>query len=464
LAFDQAVQPQPPQLIGHLPLGACLGLFPQQASQVLAQLAVAKTTGQQTKQQQQMQKHGHQRLPIGQRRGPLLAHLARRRHRLKQAFAQRVVLTGPLDVQQTSVGSKAKLPHRGKIDQSAAEAKIPGIVDDGFRPQGPAFLEVLLDPALLVVDVQRGHYPLGDDAGTKAARGVFAHPPVEDQLHVVGSAEVEVLADDLLEEDPSGDGAVQHLGQGALRLQDGEVVAIARRAVLRGKGLRQPCQPFAQQGVDTFGSETIGQGLGALGMGTTAQPVGQGLESDAFLGELAVDVLMTIEAEPATVGEVGAELQEEQAEIGVHGVDVVLVDQRRGADDPGIRFSCLRIAPAFGTEGGDFLLSLANEQDALGAGKGSAVVGGEVFLAGVFLEGDQRDALLASERFDGVDEGVGHGLEVLGRNRAAAVGAEEVEHVAFQLQMRLVDVEVQTVQALQFEGHVVAQDSSNNAW
>ena len=44
--------------------------------------------------------------------------------------------------------------------------------------------------------------------------------PVEDQADLVGAAGVEVVADDVLEEHPSGDRAVQDLGQGELGLQD----------------------------------------------------------------------------------------------------------------------------------------------------------------------------------------------------------------------------------------------------
>ena len=51
--------------------------------------------------------------------------------------------------------------------------------------------------------------------------------PVEDQLDLVRAADVEVVADHLLEEDPPGDRRVEHLGQGELGLQDRQVVAVA---------------------------------------------------------------------------------------------------------------------------------------------------------------------------------------------------------------------------------------------
>ena len=54
---------------------------------------------------------------------------------------------------------------------------------------------------------------------------------IEDQLHLIGAAEVEILADDLLEEAAAGDGPIEHLGQRELGLQDRELIAIAGGAV-----------------------------------------------------------------------------------------------------------------------------------------------------------------------------------------------------------------------------------------
>ena len=56
--------------------------------------------------------------------------------------------------------------------------------------------------------------------------------PVEDQADLVGAADVEVVVQHLLEEDPPGDRAVEHLGQGELRLQDRQLVAVAGGLVL----------------------------------------------------------------------------------------------------------------------------------------------------------------------------------------------------------------------------------------
>src|SRR5260370_1237276 len=139
------------------------------------------------------------------------------------------VVAESLGAQQAPVGGVADLPQGGQIGQPFAEVEVHGVVDGGLGAQGPSFLVVLLDLGVLVVDVQAGGDPVGDHAGGEGAGGaVFAAAvdgSAEDQADAVGSAQVEVVTDDLLEEDPPGDGLVEHLGEGEFGLQDRDVVA-----------------------------------------------------------------------------------------------------------------------------------------------------------------------------------------------------------------------------------------------
>ena len=61
---------------------------------------------------------------------------------------------------------------------------------------------------------------------------------VEDETDLIGAADVEIVADDLLEEDPTRDRCVEHLGQGELGLQDRHVVAVAGGPIGRGERMR----------------------------------------------------------------------------------------------------------------------------------------------------------------------------------------------------------------------------------
>lgn len=146
-------------------------------------------------------------------------------HVLEGGFADEAVVTDALDVEQTSVGRKADLAQFVEIFDASADGEVAGIVDGGFGSKRLSLLVVLLDAGLFVVDVQRRHHAVGDDAGAEPPRRAAAHLAVEHQAHLAGAADVEVLADHLLEEDAPGHRLVEHLGERELGLQNGEVVA-----------------------------------------------------------------------------------------------------------------------------------------------------------------------------------------------------------------------------------------------
>ncbi len=103
---------------------------------------------------------------------------------------------------------------------------------------------------MLVVHVQRRRHPFGQHPCPEPSRGPLGDAPREDQLHLIGAADVEILADHLLEKDPARERPVQNLGQGELRLEDRRVVTAAGRATLGGERMGQSSQPLAQQLVD----------------------------------------------------------------------------------------------------------------------------------------------------------------------------------------------------------------------
>src|ERR1700693_5302666 len=64
-----------------------------------------------------------------------------------------------------------------------------------------------------VIDVQRRDHAVGDDTGAEPPRRAAAHLAVEHQAHLAGTADIEVLADHLLEEDAPRHRLVEHLGE-----------------------------------------------------------------------------------------------------------------------------------------------------------------------------------------------------------------------------------------------------------
>ena len=85
----------------------------------------------------------------------------------------------------------------------------------------PARFVILLEVRVLIIDVQRRDDPLGYDARPASAASHIrpAHFAREDQLHRFGSAQIDVLPDDLLEKFPPVPRAIPNLSEGKLRLQ-----------------------------------------------------------------------------------------------------------------------------------------------------------------------------------------------------------------------------------------------------
>jgi hypothetical protein len=155
--------------------------------------------------------------------------------------------------------------------------------------------------------LQGGGDPLGHNAGAEAAGGAVGHAPTEDELDLIGAADVEILADDVLEEDAAGDRLVEDLRERELGLEDRDVVAVAGLAVGGGEGVREAGEPLARQGLDARGREPVAERLGAARVGAGKEPIVERFEGDARAGELALQVLVPVETELAGIGEVGAE-------------------------------------------------------------------------------------------------------------------------------------------------------------
>ncbi len=170
---------------------------------MLAQMAVSESALDENKQQQDMQQPLHSRVSEAQRCRALSIDHDRSLQFLERCFADEAVVADALDVKQTPVGRKADLAQIREIFAAPADVAVAGIVDGRLGSKRLSLLVILLDAGLLVIDVQRRHHAVGDDAGTKPAWRAPSNPPIEDEAHLRGSAEVEVLPDHLLEENPA---------------------------------------------------------------------------------------------------------------------------------------------------------------------------------------------------------------------------------------------------------------------
>jgi len=88
--------------------------------------------------------------------------------------------------------------------------------------------------------------------------------------------------------------------------QDRHAVAVDGHPIAAVKGVGQPRQPFAQQPVDLLVVQPIADALQRLGVLARQHAVVQRLELDATLAQLALGVLVAVDAQLGVVGEVRA--------------------------------------------------------------------------------------------------------------------------------------------------------------
>jgi hypothetical protein len=127
-------------------------------------------------------------------------------------------------------------------------------------------------------------------------------------LHLIGPTEVEILADDFLEEAAARVRSVKHVRERELRLEDRELIAVAGGAVGRCKGMGQATQPLPEDRVDLGGIEGVRDALHAPAVGTRPDAVVQRFERDLAHGQLAFQPLMALQTELGGVGKVRTEL------------------------------------------------------------------------------------------------------------------------------------------------------------
>jgi len=129
------------------------------AGHVLAERRRREAVGQQPEDHQGAEQGLDARVREAQGRDPLVGDHLGALHLLQGRFAEGTVVAESLDVEEASVGLEADLPQRGEVWQPLAEGEVAGIIDGGLGPEGAPLLVILLDPAVLVVEVERGVTP-----------------------------------------------------------------------------------------------------------------------------------------------------------------------------------------------------------------------------------------------------------------------------------------------------------------
>jgi hypothetical protein len=91
--------------------------------------------------------------------------------------------------------------------------------------------------------------------------------------------------------------------------------------------VRQDGQPLAQQRLDLVFSEPVADRLQRGRVIDCGEPVIQRGEPDPGLGRLPLSSMVAVDAQLGVVGEIGAELDEERAEVVIDALEGEVVDQ-----------------------------------------------------------------------------------------------------------------------------------------
>lgn len=139
-------------------------------------------------------------------------------------------------------------------DHTPIDAEVIRVAKRSLRPTPPAFLEVLLQIEVLILNVQALVDALPNHARAELPRRLFSHHPIEDLMHAIRPPQIQVVTNDLFEEFASAQRSIEDLGQAYFHLPDRQTPLVTGSAVLWPQRQREPLEPFAEQPVKSMSS------------------------------------------------------------------------------------------------------------------------------------------------------------------------------------------------------------------
>jgi hypothetical protein len=244
--------------------------------------------------------------------------------------------------------------------------------------------------------------------------------------------------------------AVEDQGAGGLDLAHRQLPPVPGVPVGRIQGQRDLRHPPAEPGLHVTGAEAVADPLQQGRVLAGGEPVGQRGEPQAELAGLLLGPLVPVHPRLDGIGEVGADLDEPGAHLGVEDVHVEHRDPALFPGEGELRAPArVGVAPARRPHQLEFLCA-ADRRDLRPAGRrgGLQVRGHHVGLALPGLEPDHRDAAGLRPVPDVAAELLPDRLEQRrGDDRLAPVVVEEPDHSARSLQLGDIADQVDPVQA-----------------
>jgi hypothetical protein len=161
------------------------------------------------------------------------------------------------------------------------------------RPRRPAHWDCNFNVQHDAVGVGTDRWPV--DGGTEGARGVAADAAGENDLHVSRAADIEVVTDQGLEEEPGAAGRVEDESAGDLDLPHGSLPPVPGQLVLAAERHREPGQPPLGEHLDSARLQPVAHRLQPVRVIAGGEPVGQRGEPDPGLERLPLGPLVPVD-------------------------------------------------------------------------------------------------------------------------------------------------------------------------
>ena len=151
----------------------------------------------------------------------------------------------------------------------------------------------------------------------------------EEELHVIGPPQVEILANDTCEKLPPAQRPIADLREADVERQERQLIAEAPRLVDRQEGERDLRLPAGEERLDIGLAQRLADRLEHVGLRAAETPVIQRGKSNASSLQLPLRPFVPIEAELDRIRRVAADLDERRPPLWVEDVDGGVVRAHR---------------------------------------------------------------------------------------------------------------------------------------
>ena len=218
-----------------------------------------------------------------------------------------------------------------QVLQAPLAAQVAGVVDHALDAKGAVLLQVDLDPGMPEGQVDGDLVGAVQQPGGEGPRGLAGDPGGEDDLGVLGQAQVHVAGQQLLKDGPDPARVVEDQGAGDLDLPHRQLPPAAVVTVGGGQRQRDAVHPVLEEHPQRPGLDHVAQLLQPGRVGGGGEPVRQRRHRDALGQRGAAGDLVAVEPDFDRVRRIRAHLDERRTRPAVMDIEVIAGHQPLGA-------------------------------------------------------------------------------------------------------------------------------------